>query len=471
MKFKYSYIYSALLISSLSVTITSCHKQLDQQPTTQKELTNFLRNEVEVEEYVNAVYGMLQWNGTYKLYFPAMAEISSDNTFDEVPANDGQMYGQLDLFQVVPTNDLHASVWRDHYKTIQGANVVLNRINDVAFDSEEIKNARKGEMMFIRSLMYFNLVRAFGDVPLVTKETTDPFEYFGQGRTVTTEVYAQIIKDLETAIDLLPMINDKVGKARKTAAQTLLGKVYLTQKEWAKAKTALEAVVSSNQHELVAIDKLFGIANENNAEVIFDVQFAAAINGNAEGSNMQQQFSPSGTLANAKGHNLPTKELFDLYDNADKRKQQYVAITDNNIPYSLKLTRPTHNPADGGSNFIVLRYADVLLMLAEIEAQLGNPNRALDYLNPVRERAGLGVVTDNNKEVVLEKIALERRLELVNEGHRWFDLIRYGTAVEVMNQWFATHNMNIVINQNHLLQPIPQNQIDTDPAMVQNPGY
>lgn len=471
MKFKYSYIYSALLISGLCVTMTSCHKQLDQQPTTQKELTNFLRNEVEVEEYVNAVYGMLQWNGTYKLYFPAMAEISSDNTFDEVPANDGQMYGQLDLFQVVPTNGLHASVWRDHYKTIQGANVVLNRINDVAFDSDETKNARKGEMMFIRSLMYFNLVRAFGDVPLVTKETTNPFEYFGQGRTATTEVYAQIIKDLETAIDLLPMVNDKVGKVRKTAAQTLLGKVYLTQKEWAKAKTALEAVVSSNQHELVAIDKLFGIANENNAEVIFDVQFAAAINGNAEGSNMQQQFSPSGTLANAKGHNLPTKELYDLYDNADLRKQHYVAITNNNIPYSLKLTRPTHNPADGGSNFIVLRYADVILMLAEIEAQLGNATVAVDYLNQIRERAGLSAVSDNNKDVILEKIATERRFELINEGHRWFDLIRYGTAVEVMNKWFADHNMNIIINQNHLLQPIPQDQIDTDPAMVQNPGY
>lgn len=471
MKFKYSYLYSALLISGLCVTITSCHKQLDQQPTTQKELTNFLRNEVEVEEYVNAVYGMLQWNGTYKLYFPAMAEISSDNTFDEVPANDGQMYGQLDLFQVVATNGLHASVWRDHYKTIQGANVVLNRINDVAFDSEETKNARKGEMMFIRSLMYFNLVRAFGDVPLVTKETTDPFEYFGQGRTASTAVYAQIVKDLEEAIALLPMVNDKIGKVRKTAAQALLGKVYLTQKEWAKAKASLEAVVNSNQHELVAIDKIFGIANENNVEVIFDVQFAAQVNGNAEGSNMQQQFSPSGTLANAKGHNLPTKELYDLYDTADLRKQQYVAITDNNIPYSLKLTRPTHNPADGGSNFIVLRYADVILMLAEIEAQMGNTTVAVDYLNQIRERAGLNVVTDNNTAIVLEKIAVERRLELINEGHRWFDLIRYGTAVEVMNKWFTTHNVNIVINQNHLLQPIPQDQIDTDPAMVQNPGY
>lgn len=471
MKFKYSFLYSALLLGSSMVALQSCHKQLDQNPTTQKELSNFLRNEVEVEEYVNAVYGMLQWNGTYKLYFPALAEISSDNTFDEVPANDGQMYGQLDLFQVVPTNGLHSSVWRDHYKAIQGANVVLNRIEDVAFSNEETKNARKGEMMFIRSLMYFNLVRAFGDVPLVTKETTDPFEYFGQGRNATTEVYAQIIKDLETAINLLPTINDKVGKVRKTAAQTLLGKVYLTQKEWVKAKSYLESVVSSGQHELVNIDEIFGIANENNAEVIFDVQFASQINGNAEGSNMQQQFAPSGTLANAKGHNLPTKELYDLYDNNDLRKQVYVAITDNNIPYSLKLTRPTHNPADGGSNYIVLRYADVILMLAEIEAQLGNTSGSLDYLNQIRTRAGVSPVTENNKDALLHLIATERRFELINEGHRWFDLIRYGTAVEVMNKWFADHNMNIIINQNHLLQPIPQDQIDTDPAMVQNPGY
>lgn len=462
---------SLLLAGSLLAILPACHKQLDQQPQTEKELNNFLRNEVEVEEYINAVYGMLQWNGTYKLYLPALAEISSDNTFDEVPANDGQMYGQLDLFQVVPTNGLHAAVWKDHYRAIQSANVVLNRIGSVDFDSEALKDVRIGEMKFIRALMYFNLVRAFGDVPLVTKETTDPFEYFGQGRTPVADVYAQIENDLTEAIAVLPPAADKIGKATQGAAQTLLGKVYLTNKEWGKAKAQLDAVVGGGQYHLLPIDQIFGIENENNTEIIFDVQFASQINGTAEGSNMQQQFSPSGTLANAKGHNLPTKELYDLYEDDDQRKTQYVALTDNNIPYSLKLTRPLHNPADGGSNFIVLRYADVILMLAEIEAQLGNTTQALDYLNSIRERAGASTIVLTEANQLLEAIAMERRLELINEGHRWFDLLRYGNAVQVMNAWFKNQGMQITITTDDLLQPIPQGQIDTDRTIKQNPGY
>jgi len=466
-----SLILGSLILTTALTSLTSCHKHLDQKPKTQKELSNFLRNEVEVEEYVNAVYGMLQWNGTYKLYFPAMAEIPSDNTFDEVPANDGQMYGQMDLFQVVPTNGLHEAVWRDHYKTIQAANVVLNRIGNVTFSSEDLKATRIGEMQYIRALMYFNLVRAFGDVPLVTQETIDPFEYFGQGRTPVAAVYEQIITDLTAAIEALPYSNDRIGKVRKTAAQTLLAKVYLTRGDFSQANKYLLDVETSGAHELVPIDQIFGVENENNKEIIFDVHFSSQVNGTAEGSNMHQQFSPSGTLANAKGHNLPTRELFDLYGPNDLRKSNYVAITNENVPYSLKLTRPMHNPVDGASNYVVLRYADVILMLAETSAQLDRLNEAVNYLNQIRNRAGLTDFTSSNKTEILAEIAKERRLELINEGHRWFDMIRYGNAVETMNAWFRTQGMNITINQNMLLQPIPQGQVDTDPAIIQNPGY
>lgn len=450
----------------------ACTKQLNQVPLTQKELSNFFRSEMEVEEYINAVYGMLQWNGIYGLYFPALGEIPSDNTYDEVPANDGQVYGQLDEFATIPGNGLIATVWRDHYRAIQGANVVLNRIGDVAFASEEQKSASIGEMQFIRALLYFNLVRTFGDVPLVVEETTDPNLYFGQGRTAADAVYQQIIADLEAAIGNLPVRQTKQGKATRHAANALLGKVYLTRNEPAKAKQYFLEVVNSEQYQLEAIDRVFAIDNENNDEIIFDVQFASGVNGNQEGSSMQQQFSPSGTLANAKGHNLPTRSLYNLYAADDLRKEYYVGITANNIPFSKKLVQPTTAPADGGSNFVVIRYADILLLLAEIENETGNGAAAVAYVNAVRQRANASPIQAGLPADRLgEAIELERRLELICEGHRWFDLLRYGTAVDVMNAWFDAEGINITVGAHHVLMPIPQGQLDTDPAITQNIGY
>lgn len=450
----------------------ACTKQLDQVPLTQKGLSSFFSTEMEVEEYVNAVYGMLQNNGVYGLYFPALGEIPSDNTYDEVPANDGQVYGQLDEFATIPGNGLIASVWRDHYRAIQGANVVLNRINDVTFANEETKAARIGEMQFIRALLYFNLVRSFGDVPLVTEETTDPNAYFGQGRTAMDAVYEQIIADLEAATGNLPLQPSVQGKVTRHAANALLGKVYLTLHEPARAKEYFLEVVNSGQYQLEAIDRVFAIDNENNSEIIFDVQFASGINGNQEGSSMQQQFSPSGTLANAKGHNLPTRSLYNLYADDDLRKEYYVGITDNNIPFSKKLVEPTTAPADGGSNFVVLRYADILLLLAEIESNAGNTAEAATYVNAIRSRANATPVDAALPAADMEAaVELERRLELICEGHRWFDLLRYGTAVDVMNDWFTQEGINITVSDHHVLMPIPQGQLDTDPAITQNPGY
>src|SRR6218665_2019453 len=237
---KTSLIYMFLIQALL---IIACNKQLDQLPTTSKNLETFLSNEKEAEEYIHAAYGKLQAKGLYGLYLPAIGEIPSDNTYDEVPANDAGMYG---------------------------------------------------EMNFIRALLYFNLVRTFGDVPLNTEETTDPNKYFGQGRTAADTVYAQIVKDLNEAIAVLPAKTEQPGRVIKTAAQALLGKVYLTLKDYPNAKTQLEAVRTSREHSLQSsITTLFDINNKSNNEIIFAVQFASGINSNSEGSILFQQFSPS----------------------------------------------------------------------------------------------------------------------------------------------------------------------------------
>jgi len=463
-------IVISIIICSLAVT--ACTDQLYQDTITSKDLSTFPKSEIELEEYVNATYGGLQASGLYGLYMPALGEIPSDNTFDEVPANDDGMYGQLDEFSTTTSNTIVSGTWRDSYQAIQKTNVVLNRLPEITYKDENTKKARSGEMKFIRALLYFNLVRLYGPVPLALGETADPNTYFGQGRTPATEVYAQITKDLTEAIDELPVNAGNPGRVIKTAAQTLLAKVYLTQANTAAAKTLLEAVVASGKHTLMTKPgDVFRIDNENNAEIIFAVQFASGVNGNNEGSAMFQIFSPSGTQSGAKGHNLPTKGLYALYTASDLRKGTYIDVTPAGIPLSKKLTLPTTVITDGGSDIVVLRYADVLLMLAEIENGLHNPTVAAGYLDKIRTRAGLTGTTAVTEEELTDAIALERRLEFVGEGHRWFDLLRTGKAITVMNQWFKDNGKSITLDEHNLLLPIPQGQRDTDPTIEQNDGY
>jgi hypothetical protein len=450
----------------------ACNDSLLQDPQTSKTLSAFLRNETEVEEYVNAVYGTLQAQGLYGLYLPAITEIPSDNTYDEVPANDDGIYGQLDQFTTIPSNAVVTSVWQASYQGIQRANVVLSRIGNVSYASTTTRDARVGEMKFIRALLYFNLVRLYGDVPLVTQETTDPNAYFGQGRTAATQVYTQIISDLTDAIKVLPATTSQAGRVRQTAAQALLAKVYLTQQNYAAAQTLLQAVVSSGRHTLQSSPaNVFSLSNENNSEIIFAVQFASGVNGNNEGSLAYQQFSPSGTVSGAKGHNLPTKSLYALYGSTDRRKDVYVGATSSGTPYLKKLAAPTTVITDGGSDQVVLRYADVLLMLAEAQNEQGNTTDAATNLNLIRTRAGLGGTTATTQADLRAAIALERRLELVGEGQRWFDLLRTGTAISVMNSYFSASGILVTIDSHHLLMPVPQAQVNTDPAIKQNTGY
>lgn len=462
-------LYALVLWGSL----TSCEGDLFQEPLTAKSGSNFFSNEGEIESGINGVYAALQADGLYNLYIPAIGEIPSDNTFDEVPANDGGLYGQMDEFTVIPANGVITAIWRDAYAGIQGANTLLNRIQDIPFEQESLKRARIGELTFIRALLYFNLVRIYGAVPLVTEETTNPTDFFGQVRTPTKEVYAQIIRDLEDAIDNLPLVADESGRVVQTAAQALLGKVYLTVHAYDLAERQLQAVVDAGIHRLQSSPmEVFALANELNEEIIFAVQFRSGVNGNAEGSDAYVQFSPSGTINGAKGHNLPNRDFIALYPQGDLRKEAYIGQTDKGVPFCKKYKMPTTIPEDGESDWVVIRYADVLLMLAEAQNELGRPDAAIGNLNLVRVRAGLPATAPQPQSALAQAIELERRLELIGEGHRWFDLIRTGKAIQTMNTWFETQtNLSISIDEHNLLMPIPQSQINTDPALIQNPGY
>lgn len=467
MKLYRKIINSMLIIGALS---TSCTDELDQSPITEKDASNFFSTEVEIESAIMGVYASLQAGGLYGLDLIAAGEVSSDITFEEVPTNDDGRFGQLDSFTTFPGNSVVGNIWQHSYIAIQRANLVLNRIDGIPFDDSDVKNYRIGEVRFVRALMYFNLVRLYGDVPLVTRETIDPTSYFGQGRTVKMEVYTQIESDLTSAISLLPEINE-AGRPGVGAAQALLGKVYLTLGRYSEAYTQLQKVVDSGVYSLVSdVNSIFGIENENNSEVLFAVQFQEGLNGNSEGSNSFSQFSPAGATANAKGHNVPTMDFYESYGTSDQRKAAYFKETETGVPYTNKWTVNSGNSNDGGSDFIVIRYSDVVLMLAEALNET-DATGAIDLLNTIRNRAGLANTTAVSKSEVREAIASERKFEFISEGHRWFDLVRTNTAISTMNAYFTAMGLNITIEEDNLLLPVPQSQIDADPALKQNPGY
>jgi starch-binding outer membrane protein, SusD/RagB family len=464
-----------LIISIFSISVlASCSSDLlDVNPEAQKVSSQFYNNSAEIEQGIVSVYGALQYTGQYQLGMPALGELPSDNTYDEVPANDSFTYGELDFFTIQPNNSLIASAWKDNYIGIQQANIILTKIGKIPDMTDALKNTRIGEMKFLRALMYFNLVRTFGDVPLVLKETTNVNDYFGQPRTPVAEVYKAIETDLKESINMLPATTTQKGRVTKGAALGILGKVLLTQKKYAEALTYLGQVEGLGYQLLSDVNKIFDVSNENNAEIIFDVQFASGLNGNSEGSTAFQMFSPSGSVSGAKGHNLPTKEVYNLYTAGDTRRSAYIGLTANGIPFSKKLVKTSNTIADGGSNFVVLRLADVFLMMAECFAQQNDFINANLYVNKIKTRAGIPTINLSSQELLLNEIARERRLELVGEGHRWFDLIRTGKAISVMTAYFINNQgySTAQIKENNLLMPVPQGQINTDPAIKQNPGY
>ena len=472
MKF-YKYI---VLIVLVSLGVTSCEDELDILPITEKSANSFFSNEAEIESAVAGVYAMLQRNGLYGLDLMGVGEISGEDSFEEIAANDGGRFGQLDDFSTNAGNDLVGDIWKESYEGIQRTNVVLNRISDIEYGDESQKTNRIGEMKFVRALLYFNLVRLYGDVPLVLEETESPFDFFGQGRTPSDQVYAQVEADLLDAIQDLPSTKSPARPA-VGAARALLADVQLTQGNTAGALTNLEAVVNSGVYELMPTTaEIFGVANEGNAEILFEVQFASGFNadGRIEGSPAASQFRPSGTTANAKGHNLPTQAFIDSFEAGDTRLNDYVAVDPDANPFyfTLKYEVSSTGANDGGSDHLIIRYADVLLKYAEVLNENGRTPDAIIQLNLIRTRAGLSGTTATSQEDVRAAIRQERRFELMGEGHRWFDLKRYGTAVEVMNAFFESTGATTRIDQNNLVLPIPQSQIDTDPDFIeQNPGY
>jgi hypothetical protein len=445
---------------------------------------------------VNAVYNSLRdWNLTS---FPwlAMTDIVSDDAVKGSFPADAQRLTAFDDFTWDPgfPEDIRGS-WRGHYQGIFRANVAIDGVPKIPLMDETLRKRLIGEAKFLRAYFYFNLVRWFGDLPLITRPLTQA-EFYTQTRASSGEIYKLITSDLTEAIANLPEKSayapEDLGRATKGSARGLLAKVYLTVKDYPNAEKFALEVINSKEYALLAdFSKIFLPEGENSSESVFEVQ-ATALEASYAGAtpwNMVQ--GVRGTPNLGWGFNLPSDDLVKAFEFGDPRRDATVLLVGEALPdgsaviednlqidnerYNQKAWAPSHAllQDNGPSNIRMLRYADVLLIAAEALNENGKAQQALPYLNAVRARARgtrkniLPDVTVTDKDALRQRIWQERRVELAMEQQRWFDLLRTGQAEAKMKALGKKF-----IKGRHELFPIPQTEIDLSGGNVkQNPGY
>ena len=385
------------------------------------------------------------------------------------------------------------NLFRWNYAGITRCNFIMENKDNIEFSG---KDKVLAEAKFLRAFYYFELVKFFGDVPLVIDERIGAQEVTEIERTPVSQVYAQIEKDLLDASSVLDQVSLIKGKATKGAAMALLGKVFLYQKKYSAAANVLDEVINSGTYSLIDdYADLFSVANENNSETVFDVEYTGAeggsygclicLEGNA-GPGFQGIRQYDGPIyGDGNSYNLPTQNLYDAFDPTDPRRDMTILDIDAFIAEQANPESITYGIGAGGHtgyynnkyikrqnelglpdndltspvNYRVIRYADVLLMAAEAHFQNGNVSQAQNNLNQVRSRVGIETITVNS----IDDIFNERRLELACEGHWFFDLVRWGKAEEAIEDFqLGTHE----------LFPIPTLEIDLAGGnWSQNNGY
>lgn len=445
-----------IIVLAAFLTVTGCEKKLDLAPISAVGDNGFYTNTDEVEGAVIAIYDGLQ---NVPLREFALTEMRSDNSKSKSREGD---WAQFESFQVKPTNLAIGDYWAANYNVIFRANVVLEHL-DAVTDADK-KTQFEGEAKFARALAHFNLVRAFGDVPIIDKVIIQSDEdYFG--RDAISDVLAAVDADFTAAAALLPATND-YGRATSGAATALLGKVKLTAGDHAGAQAVLAPLVSGGMYTLES-DYHDVFYKEGNNEVMFAIAYVN------DDVNESQDFSYEMTAFGSKsGLNYLTTDFKTSISINDSIRQP-VLVSQNNSNETGKYLTTSADIRKCGNDWIVIRYADVLLLYAEAimgEANATADATAITAYNEVRARAGQSELVIGVD--VLEKAALsdERRFELAFENHRFYDLIRFGYAQSVLSNFAVSENYNF--EPSDLLLPIPQAEINVSAGkLTQNPGY
>jgi tetratricopeptide (TPR) repeat protein len=443
-------------------------------------------------EAVNAVYNMLRRWEVHVFSYIGMTDIISDDADKGSTPTDASFLLELDNFSFNSTNIAPLTVWQGYYRGIHRANVAIERIPQIEMNAA-LRDRLVGEAKFLRGYFYFNLVRWFGDVPLIIRPLSP--DEFKQPRTPKEQVYAQIIKDFEEAAAVLPATYPAADRGRVTrgSANGMLAKVYLTLGDFQRTEQYASAVINSGTYALFPnYERLFQKEGEMSSESVFEVVATADQQG-LGGSQFNEVQGVRGVPNLGWGFNRPSDDLIRAYEPGDPRREATILYVGEVLPdgsaivednpetinerYNQKAwvpRRPDGRNGAGGGNIRILRYADVLLMAAEALNENGKTQEALTYLNQVRTRARgtrpasvLPNVTVTDRVQLRQRIWQERRVELAMEQQRWFDLLRQGRAGAVMKALGKNFQEG-----KHELFPIPQNEVDLSGGLIiQNPNY
>lgn len=475
-------------VALLLISMASCENDLNVLPQNAQTEADFLNNPDNAVQLVNGVYNkMLDFN-MYSFSWIGMTSITSDDADKGSTSGDsGTDKNKLDNLDFDSSLISFNDIWKSRYDGIYRANNALFYLDKLNIDAS-LKNRLIGETKFLRALYYFDLVRCFGGVPLVTQKFEDINDYALINNVVfnrksKAETYAVIETDLLDAIEKLPLksaySNQNLGRATKGAAQALLAKTYLYQEKWQLAFDKSGEVIGSGQYGLLTdYAQVWREVGENKEESIFEVQ-ANPGNGLNNFSNVQ---GPRGTPDLGWGFNTPSLGLSNSYEVGDVRKAGTIIYvpsvlwdgvvaptTLNNPRYNYKTYQSriaeawNDNKDQTGKNMRILKYSDVLLIRAEAAFHIGNTGEVETQINAIRIRAGLAALPT----ITLQDIYKERRWEMAMEHDRWFDLIRTGQALSAM----AADGKTFIVGTQEVF-PIPQEQIVLSGyKLTQNTGY
>lgn len=483
-------IFLALI---LAVSLFSCEKFLDLKPLSEgiavsnTEADSVLYTDAsEVEAALGGVYDDFR-NEYFELDYFVNGDAQSDDAY---AGADNPSNFQIDDYNIDATNLNVSRDWAYLYSTIGKANTLINNIvgKTVPGLTEERKNEIIGEASFIRAFNYFQLVQLWGDVPLQLKEIKtisaellpELYLIMFPPRDSTKKVYGQIIQDLETALEYVPVTALNKGFATKGAANALLAKVYATSedyRDWDKVLAYCNDVMTGGYSLLTNYDQLWDGSVENSSESIFEVNYEGTSSSGNWGVSMFRGLD-------WKKFNIPSNDLVEAFDAEGDiiRKNASIIWLDvsgkwndinwpqTNYPF-LNKWRNLSQPSP--QNYIFIRLADIILLRAEALNELGDVDGAKQMVNQIRSRVNLPETTAANQADMKLAIEKERRLELAFEGHRWFDLKRTGRAVEVINKVKNLEGNGFRYNlvPNRLVWPIPQAELDKNVNLVQNNGY
>lgn len=495
-------ILSTLLIGTVAIGATSCEDFLDKHPFDRVDPQETVTDEV-ATAMTNACYLTLQSSNMYNQRIWTLDIVAGNSIVGGSGGDDGLETVQASNFTTMSDNGMALYMWRSPWVGIGHCNDAILAVENNENLSTEIHDRCLGEALFLRAHYYYVLARLYGGLPLRT-EPYVPGEDSAIARSSLEDTYELIISDLTRALDLLPAKADydaaNVGRVSKDAALYMLADVYLTL---APSNPSLYADVVDLCNRITALGYNLDASSyadnfnpliDNGPESIFEVQYSGSTEydfwGNTPQSSWLSTFMGprnSNMVAGSYGWNLPTQEFVDQYENGDLRKDVTIFYDGcpafdgmeyrpswSNTGYNVrkflvsKNVSPDFNTSP--ANFVVYRYAGVLLMQAEALNELGRTAEACGPLNIVRKRAGLPEVpTSVSRQDMKDKIIHERRIELAFEGHRWFDMIRIDSGEYAVNFLHSIGKTNAT--RERLLFPIPQTEMDSNPLMTQNPGY